>query len=46
MSPLSVVVFDVLADHLAQVPRPKGNNVTQALLPNRADEALGVCVKV
>ena len=44
--PLSVVVLDVLSNRVAEVPFAQDHHATEALVLDRAHEALGVGVEV
>ena len=46
MISLAVVVFDVLTHEEAQVPLAEGDDATETLLFNRADEPLGIGVEI
>ena len=41
-----MVVFDVLAHEETQVPFAEGDDATEPLLLNRADEPLGISVEI
>ena len=44
--PLTMVVLDVLREHVAQVPLAEGNHTSQALGPRRSHEPLRVGIEV
>ena len=46
MVSLAMVVFDVLAHEETQVPFAEGDDATETLLFNRADEPLGIRVEI